>query len=38
VPRYGEIVVTSEQVGEAAAVVFVLRLMGFDGATVGRLE
>jgi 3-mercaptopyruvate sulfurtransferase SseA len=35
VPRYGEIVAVSEQLGEAAAAVFVLRLMGFADATVG---
>ncbi len=34
VPRYGEIVVYSDQVGEAAATVFVLRLMGLAGAQV----
>jgi thiosulfate/3-mercaptopyruvate sulfurtransferase len=35
VPRYGEIVVVGDQIGEAAATVFVLRLMGFADATVG---
>jgi thiosulfate/3-mercaptopyruvate sulfurtransferase len=30
VPRYGEIVVFSDQIGEAAAHLFVLRLMGFS--------
>jgi thiosulfate/3-mercaptopyruvate sulfurtransferase len=35
IPRYGEIVVVSDQVGEAAAVVFVLRLMGFAESKVG---
>lgn len=34
VPRYGEIIVFSDQVGEAAATVFVLRLMGLAGAKV----
>jgi 3-mercaptopyruvate sulfurtransferase SseA len=35
VPRYGEIVAVSDQLGEAAAAVFVLRLMGFADARVG---
>jgi thiosulfate/3-mercaptopyruvate sulfurtransferase len=38
VPRYGEIVAMSDEVGEAAAAVFVLRLMGFADARVATPE